>query len=64
MLFFISTEHTTVQFTPDAFRDPYLYLATTETVSTVDRYELYMTGTSNQNPGFQVKKTSTRGHYL
>jgi len=33
-----------VKFAPTAFVDPYEYLDTEETKTTVDRYELYMLG--------------------
>jgi len=35
---------TSVKFAPTAFVDPYEYLDSEETKTTVDRYELYMLG--------------------
>ena len=37
-------DKTSVKFAPTAFVDPYEYLDTEETKTTVDRYELYMLG--------------------
>lgn len=49
------SEKTAVKFAPTAFIDPYEYLDTEETETTVDRYELYMTGkTSPVDTYFKV----------
>jgi len=41
-----------VKFAPTAFVNPYEYLDTEETKTTVDRYELYMSGRSNSGDIF------------
>ena len=44
-----------MKFAPTAFVDPYEYLDTEETKTTVDRYELYMSGkTSSVHTHFKV----------
>ena len=57
------SDKTTVKFAPTAFVDPYEYLDTEETGTTVDRYELYLAGNTNAvNPGFKVSILINRGH--
>ena len=41
---YLCSDKTSVKFAPTAFVNPYEYLDTEETKTTVDRYELYMSG--------------------
>lgn len=51
--------------TPGAFREPFTYLDTEETVTQITKYENFLTGKDPfNNPGLKVRIKYSQNHYV